>query len=138
MELIKITKAHKQLQVTEAMLEDSTIAMSCINGLQMQDVSATSLKIRDANLSDLEIFEAQLGGAYFHSIGLPPEGHPHYDANAKQRPLKFEDCMLEGSTFANCNLSDVSITNCELKGMTIDGIPVTELLDAYRGKQDQA
>jgi catechol-2,3-dioxygenase len=30
-------------------------------------------KINDANLSDLEIFEAQLGGAYIHGIGSEPQ-----------------------------------------------------------------
>jgi uncharacterized protein YjbI with pentapeptide repeats len=56
----------------------------------MNDIAATNVKISDANLSDLEIEGAQLGGAYIHNIGMPPKGHPFYDENAKQRPLKFE------------------------------------------------
>ena len=133
MELIEIKQAKKQLVVEETLLESSSIRMSCINGLTMQDVSATNVKIFDANLSDLEIFGAQLGGAYIHSVGMPPEGHPNYEAGAKQRPLKFDDCDLTGSTISNCNLSDVNILDCNLTGMTLNGILVDDLFKAYNG-----
>ncbi|MBB5394695.1 pentapeptide repeat-containing protein [Mucilaginibacter sp. AK015] len=131
MKLIEIINTAKQLNVREAMLENSTIKTACLNGLQMNDVSATNMKIFDANLSDLEICYAQLGGAYIHSIGLPPEGHPNYDANARQRPLKFDDCYLAGSTVTNCDLSGVAISDCNLTGTTINGILVEDLLKAY-------
>ncbi|MES2268702.1 MAG: pentapeptide repeat-containing protein [Bacteroidota bacterium] len=132
MELVEIINCQKQLNVYEAMLENSTIRVACLNGLSMNDVSVTNAKISDANLSDLEISEAQLGGAYIHDIGLPPEGHPHYDPNAKQRPLKFENCFLEGSTINNCNLTDVAISDCDITGMTINGILVEDLLALYK------
>ena len=99
----------------------------------MVDVSATGLKITDANLSDLEIENAQLGGAYIHNIGMPPEGHPAYNADAKHRPLKFENCDLNGSTITDCNLSNVNITDCNLNGMRINGILVVDLLKVYNG-----
>ena len=133
MELIEIKKATSRLEVTEAMLEQSTITMSCINGLVMEDVSATNVKIHDANLSDLEISDAQLGGAYIHNIGLPPEGHPAYQAGVKQRPIKFDNCDLNSSTINNCDLTGVHITDCNLSGMTINGISVEDLLKAYQG-----
>lgn len=132
MELVEIINTQKQLNVYEALLTNSTIRMACINGMVMDDVSATGLKISDANLSDLEINGAQMGGAKIHNVGMPPEGHPNYDPNAKQRPLKFNDCNLEGSAIADCNLSGVAITNCNLKGMTINGILVDDMWEAYK------
>lgn len=132
MELVEIINCEKQLHVYEARMEKSKIAMSCINGLLMNDVSATNVIISDANLSDLEINGAQMGGAYIHSIGMPPKGHPYYDPEAKQRPLKFEDCDLTGSTITDCDLSGVAITDCKLTGMTINGIKVEDLLQAYK------
>jgi len=134
MELVEIINCQKQLNVYEATLENSTICVACLNGLSMNDVSATNVKISDANLSDLEISFAQLGGAYIHDIGLPPEGHPNYEANVKQRPLKFENCFLEGSTITNCDLTDVAIKTCNIKGMTINGTLVEDLLEAYKNK----
>ncbi|MDB4920125.1 pentapeptide repeat-containing protein [Mucilaginibacter sp.] len=99
-----------------------------MNNASIEDVSATGVKIMDANLSDLEIEGAQLGGAYIHNIGMPPEGHPAYDPAAKQRPLKFENCDLNGSNIINCDLSNVNITECNLTGMKINGILVEDLL----------
>jgi uncharacterized protein YjbI with pentapeptide repeats len=91
-------------------------------------------KISNANLSDLEIDGAQLGGAYLHHIGPPPPGHPARVEGAQQRPLRFEECDLHGSTIRNSDLSAVSISRCKLRGLTIDGIPVEDLLAAYREK----
>lgn len=133
MEVIKIINSTKQLVIKEAVIENGEIKTACINNLHMRDVAAVNLIIEDANLSDLEIRFAQLGGAYIHDIGLPPAGHPHHDPNAEQRPLRFEDCDLHGSSITNCDLSNVSIINCKLTGLTIDGIPVDELLKAHKG-----
>jgi uncharacterized protein YjbI with pentapeptide repeats len=120
-ELITIAETKKTIRATRAM----------IDGSYFNDVSAKNVKIINANLSDLEIEGAQLGGAFIHNIGMPPEGHPFYDPNAKQTPLKFEDCDLTGSSFTNCNLSTVSIDDCNLAGMKINGILVEDLLQAY-------
>ncbi|MBL4675141.1 MAG: pentapeptide repeat-containing protein [Mucilaginibacter sp.] len=132
MEVIEINKTTKQLIVNEAVIDNGRITTACINGMQMYDVAATNVLIDNANLSDLEIKNAQLGGAYIHNIGLPPASHPYYDPNAEQRPLRFDDCDLHGSSITNCNLSNVSISNCNLIGMTIDGIPVEDLLKVYK------
>jgi uncharacterized protein YjbI with pentapeptide repeats len=117
-----------QLSETKVKID---IKRAMIDGSYFEDISAKNIKIADANLSDLEIENAQLGGAYFHNIGMPPKGHPLYDPSANQKPLKFENCALIGSTISNCNLSGVNIDKCELKGMRINGILVEELLNAY-------
>src|SRR5260221_11310373 len=98
-DLVQIFETQKTLSVKRAMLDNSNF----------DDVRATGVKITNANLSDLEIDGAQLGGAYIHNIGMPPKVHPAYDPNAQQRPLKFEDCDLNNSTMVNCNLSCVTI-----------------------------
>jgi uncharacterized protein YjbI with pentapeptide repeats len=134
MKKTEIISTESQLNIYQAMITDATISMSCLNGMVITDVSATNVKIADANLSDLEIHGAQMGGAYIHSIGMPPEGHPNYQPDAKQRPLKFDDCNLEGSTITNCNLTGVTITNCNLDGMTINGVLVEDLLKAFIGE----
>jgi uncharacterized protein YjbI with pentapeptide repeats len=121
-ELIEISQTKKTLQVKCAM----------IDGSYFNDISAKNVKIINANLSDPEIEDAQLGGAYFHNIGIPPKGHQLYDPTVKQRPVRFEDCDLTGSTITNCNLGDISIEDCNLAGMKINGILVEDLLRAYK------
>jgi uncharacterized protein YjbI with pentapeptide repeats len=122
MEKIEIKEECKVIDAQKAMLD----------GSYFRDVAMTNVKITDANLSDLEIEGAQLGGAFIHNIGGPPKDHPMYDPNFVQRPLRFEDCDLHGSTITNCDLSDIAITNCNFAGMTINGILVEELLRNYK------
>jgi hypothetical protein len=122
MEKIEINEDRKILLVTRAMLNDS----------QFKDVAMMNVKITDANLSDLEIEGAQMGGAYIHNIGMPPKGHPMYDQNARQRPLRFEDCDLNNSIITTCDLSGVVLTDCNISGMVINDIPVDKLLAGYK------
>ncbi len=129
---LEIIETKKILDVKRASIEDSRFEVFCMDRSHFRDVSAKNIKISDANLSDLEIEGAQLGGAYIHNIGMPPEGHPMYNAAAKQRPLKFENCDLTNSTITDCNLSDVAIDDCNLKGMKINGILVEDLLRQYK------
>ncbi|HTD39170.1 MAG TPA: pentapeptide repeat-containing protein [Mucilaginibacter sp.] len=119
MEKIEIKEDCKIIIANKAMLDNSDFF----------DVAMTNVKIANANLSDLEIEGAQLGGAFIHNIGMPPKDHPMYDPEARQRPLRFEDCDLHGSTFNNCNLSGVELTDCNIKGMKINGILIESLIN---------
>src|SRR3569623_1821788 len=100
MDTIEIKEDCKVIIAKNAMLNNSVFF----------DVAMTNVKIVNANLSDLEIEGAQLGGAYIHNIGMPPKDHPMYDPEARQRPLRFEDCDLHGGIIINCDLSGVEIT----------------------------
>jgi len=128
-EKISIAETAKVIEAKCACLDGSAFAMVKMSNASFNDVDLRNLKITNANLSDLEIEGAQLGGAYIHNIGMPPEGHPAYDPAVKQRPLRFEDCELSHSTFSNCNLQGVAITDCNIAGMTINGILVEDLLN---------
>jgi len=134
MESTKIRNAHTQLDVSEAMIDGSKFVRVMLKDCLFQDVMMAGTRIMDANLSDLEIEGAQLGGAYIHNIGMPPKGHPMYDPQAKMRPLKFEDCNLEGSVLENCNLSGVELKDCNIQGLKIDGVDISVLLNEHRKK----
>ncbi|RZK38129.1 MAG: pentapeptide repeat-containing protein [Pedobacter sp.] len=134
MEKLEIINADKILDVQMSQLNGSSFQNVMMNALLLNDVSMIHCKIINANLSDLEIEGAQIGGAYIRNIGGPPEDHPAYDPAFKQRPVKFENCDLNNSSFSSCDLSDVSINACNLSGMRIDGILVTDLLNAYNKK----
>jgi len=131
MEKLEITDDEKILDVQMSQLNGSSFKNVMMNNLLLNDVSMTHCKVINANLSDLEIEGAQIGGAYIHNIGGPPEDHPAYDPAFKQRPVKFENCDLNNSSFSNCDLNGVSITDCNLSGMRINDILVTDLLNFY-------
>jgi uncharacterized protein YjbI with pentapeptide repeats len=138
MEVLKIREAEKQLDAHDFNLENSKFVMGslrnsrfedlCLESVTFFDINGSKMKIINANLSDLEIEGAQLGGAYIHNIGMPPKDHPLYVEGARMRPVKFDDCDLSNSTFHDCNLSGVELKNCNITGMTINGIPVERLL----------
>jgi uncharacterized protein YjbI with pentapeptide repeats len=128
-EKLTIIETAKVIDAKYSHLDGSTFGMLKMSNASFNDVDLTKLKIINANLSELEIEGAQLGGAYIHNIGMPPEGHPAYDPAAKQRPLRFEDCELSHSTINNCNLQGVAITDCNINGMTINGILIEDLLN---------
>jgi len=132
-EALEIKAARKPLNVSESCIDNSKFVNVMLDGSLFNDVSFANIKIINANMSDLEIDGAQLGGAYIHNIGMPPEGHPYYKPGVKQRPLKFEDCELSGSIIINCNLTGMEISNCNLTGMKINGIAVEDLLKNYKG-----
>lgn len=96
------------------------------------DVNLGGARLHDINLSDLRVSAAQMGGATFRHIGPPPcaEGRP-----GRQRPVTFEEASLCDSVFRRVDLSNVRIESCDIRGMTIDGIPVAEALEAWRGKK---
>jgi uncharacterized protein YjbI with pentapeptide repeats len=131
-EKISIIETTKVIDAKYSHLDGSTFVMLKMSKASFNDVDLSNLKIVNANLSDLEIEGAQLGGAYIHNVGMPPKGHPSYDEKVKQRPLCFEDCELSGSTITDCNLSGVAISDCNTAGMTINGILVDDLLKKYQ------
>lgn len=134
MEPIKVKNTQAKIEVNEACIDGSTFINVMLKDCLFNDVMMAGTKIINANLSELEIEGAQLGGAYIHNIGMPPEGHPLYDPQAKMRPLKMEDCYLVNSVITNCDLSGVEIKDCNIRGLTIDGVDVSRLLEEHRKK----
>jgi uncharacterized protein YjbI with pentapeptide repeats len=132
MEKLEIKKAKKKLIIEDVCIDGSTFTNVCGKALLWDDVNLTATKIKNANLSDLEIKGAQLGGALFQHIGLPSKEHAHHHPDTRQRPLRFESCDLNNSVIIGCDLSGVEINNCSLEGMKINGIVVTELLKVYQ------
>src|SRR5580698_6349262 len=145
MEQIRVHHSTARIEATEFNLEGSEFTKGTLrnshlknimlSGTVIDDVNASDMKIINANLSDLEIEGAQLGGAYIHNIGMPPAGHPMYNPDARQKPLKFENCDLSNSTITDCNLSNVLIDDCNISGMKINGILVEDLLKQYNARK---
>ena len=98
---------------------------------EFDDINMSGVTFHNINFSDISISTAQIGGAKFKHIGPPPDENGKQD---KQHPVQFEEMMLNDSTFRKVDLSNVKIIDCNTEGMTIDGIPVQDMLDAYHNK----
>jgi uncharacterized protein YjbI with pentapeptide repeats len=100
-----------------------------LSGSEFENANMSKTRFHNINLSDVSISAANLGGAHFKHIGPEPDKN---GKQARQKAITFEEMMLGDSTFKHVDLSNVKITECNLKGMTIDGVLVTDLVAAYK------
>jgi len=70
-----------------------------------------------AVLSDARFSDTNLARADFDDVNLSE--------------ARFHNINLQKASFDNINFSNVSISNANLQGMTINGILVSDLLEAY-------
>ena len=108
-----------------AKLTGSRFEDVCLGEAEFENVSLVRARLRDINMSDMDVSYFQMHGTKFHH------------GWAQQRPVSFEECELVGSTFRKCNLSGVEIAECNTSGMKIDGIAVADLLEAFRKSRQQ-
>lgn len=118
----KMTVKHDNIAGSE--FEDLNMA-----GTQFTNINLSGSRFHDINFSDVHFTAAQIGGTTFKHIGLPPDKDGKQD---RQRPVTFEEGMLCDSVFRKMDLTNVKITDCDVTGMTIDGIPVTNLLKEWK------
>lgn len=130
-ERLDIVNAWKIIDAKQACFDHSKFIATGAEHMHFEDVSLSGTKITNANLSNLEINGAQMGGAYIHNIGIPKEGDLHYNPDTASKPVRFENCELKGSIMSNCDLSNVELHNCVIKGMRINGILVEDLINEY-------
>lgn len=120
----KIIKKHES--VPESEFEDLNLSGSKFSNINLRDST-----FHNINFSNVSISAANFSNVKFLHIGPGPDepGIP-----PKQGPVSFKDADFNGSTFEKVDLSNVQITHCQIKGMTIDGIPVCEMMSAYKEK----
>jgi len=101
----------------------------CMTGTQFTNINLSGSKFHDINFSDVLFTAAQIGGTTFKHIGPPPCKDDKQD---RQRPVTFEEGMLCDSLFRRMDMTNVKIVDCDIRGMTIDGILVTDLLNEWK------
>lgn len=116
-----------------ARLTGSRFEDVCLGDAEFDNVSLVRARFHNINFSDITVTAAQMGGATFRHIGPPPDKDGKQE---RQRPVTFEEMMLCDSTFRKVDLSNVRLVECDTTGMTIDGIPVADMMAAYRQRQE--
>jgi len=84
--------------------------------------------IRGAN-KPLVVEECNLAGSRFLDVNL--ENVSFEDVNL--RLSRFRDVNLTGANFTDAKLANASIVDSNIKGLTINGVLVSELFRAYEG-----
>jgi len=114
-------------------LSKTTFHDANMSGADFDDVNLSSARFHNINLSDIRVSAVQIGGATFKHVGPPPDSD---GKQQRQRPVVFEEAMLCDSMFRKVDMSNVKIVDCDIQGMTIDGVPVADLLAEHRKKRD--
>ncbi len=114
---------------TDANMEGAEFHDVNLAGADFDNVSLSGARFHNADMSDIRLSAVQIGGASFGCIGTPPDSEGH---QARQRAVVFENAMLCDSLFRRVDLSGSRIEECDLTGATIDGIPVADLLEAWK------
>lgn len=85
--------------------------------------------------------EVNLNGSSYHNMAMLSSSFENSVLNEtgfKDSALtgcRFDNTSLSGSKFVGADLSGVEIDGeCNIEGMTVDGIPVEELLKLYKEK----
>ncbi|MBI1208012.1 MAG: pentapeptide repeat-containing protein [Azospirillum sp.] len=91
----------------------------------------TRLDVKKADLSGSRFDDVCMAGSTFHNVNL--SGARFDDLNMSG--WRVHNVNLAGLHLTKANLAGVSISECRCDDMTIDGIPVTEMLAAYRAAQ---
>jgi uncharacterized protein YjbI with pentapeptide repeats len=118
----KMTVKHDIMPESE--FEDLNLARA-----RFDNINLSGSRFHDINFSDVEFTAALVGGSTFRHIGPPPckEG-----GSERQRPVIFEEGTLCDSIFHRMDLTNVKIAECNIEGMTIDGIPVADAINAWK------
>lgn len=102
------------------------------NGPQLQGHSYSRADMSESNFDGVNLassrFYAVLSDATFSDTNLVRASFDDVNLGA----ARFHNINLQCATFDNINFSNARITNANLTGMTINGILVSDLLEAYQ------
>jgi predicted transcriptional regulator YdeE len=112
------------------------------HGVDLRDVSFehtnfVNSKWEHIYFSNVHVNMAQWGGTVFENIKRPDAvgsdftEEPGTAGWVNLEPVTFLNSDLSTALFDNCKLNGVELRNCRMDGMTINGIPVQDLLDSY-------
>ncbi|WP_051507382.1 GNAT family N-acetyltransferase [Saccharibacillus sacchari] len=151
--------SYSRLHMAEASFSDCNLSKCKITNANLRGMT-----IGDSTLDEAEICHASLNGIYIHDVHV--DETPPLLERCELPLTKMTDCNLSYSALQNVRLSEASLTNVSLKnaevhgsdwrgmsvhstdlsnasfagckyaGMSIEGIPVLELLALYRSTRN--
>ncbi len=101
------------------------------DGPDLNGQTYSRARMRQSNFDGVDLSESRffavLSDASFSDTNLARADFD--DVNLSE--ARFHNINLQQASFDNINFSNASISNANLQGMTINGIRVSDLFDAY-------
>ena len=114
----------EKLKVHQQDISESEFRGVDMSGTIFEDVNLSGARFHNINLRGANFGAIDLGGATFSCMNTG-EDRP-------KEPALFDNIELDDCLFQNGCFRNTRIVNCDLTGMTIDGILVTEMINAYK------
>lgn len=95
-----------------------------MSGSVFDDVNLSGTRFFNVNLRDAQIGAVDFGGTSFSCMNTG-ECFP-------MKPAEFQNIELDNCTMKNCYFRNTRLVACDIRGMTIDDVPVTDMLKAYK------
>ena len=114
----------EKLQVESKDISGSQFRHLNMSGTVFEDIDLSGAKFFNINLRGADISAVDFGGASFSCMNT---GEDHPCQPVIFNSIELDDCTIQNSFFRN-----TKIVNCDLTGMTIDGVPVMDMVKAYK------
>jgi uncharacterized protein YjbI with pentapeptide repeats len=112
----RLTFRKKDLSGSE--FRSVSLSEAIFDGVDLSGARFFNVCLRDAQIGAVDF-----GGSRFSCMNTG-EDHP-------RKAAEFQNIELDNCTLKNCHFRGTRLVECDLTGMTIDGVLVTELLEAY-------
>lgn len=120
---VPITVKRKDIRQSE--FAELNMSGTTFKGVDLSDAVFEDINLRGAKLSAIDF-----GGACFSCMNTGED--------RERQPVSFVNIELHDCTFKGGSFRGVNIIGAELERMTIDGIPVAEMIEAYQKAQRTA
>ena len=116
------------------MSEKFAIENKDITGSEFRHLNMSGAVFEDVDLSEAKFFNINLRGAQIGAVDFGGSSFSCMNTgeDRPRRPVIFNSIELDDCTIQNSFFRNTKIVNCELTGMTIDGVPITDMVEAYK------
>jgi len=120
--ILLLVETHEDFEVFD--IDGSEFRRANMSGAVFEDVNLSGAKFFNINLRGAQIGAVDFGGASFSCMNAG-EYRP-------RQPVVFNSIELDDCTIQNSFFRNTKIVNCDLTGMTIDGVPVADMVEAHQ------
>ncbi len=114
----------EKLNVHQKDISESEFRGVDMSGTIFEDVKLSGARFHNINLRGANFGAIDFGGATFSCM--------HTGEDRPREPVRFESIELDDCTFSGCAFRNLKIINCDLTGMTVDGVPVADMINAFK------
>ncbi|WP_426333745.1 GNAT family N-acetyltransferase [Paenibacillus silvae] len=124
-----LMNSHKEF--IQANLDSTWYSSSSMVNSRITDCNLSGSKLTNLNMTEMLLADLRLTETKFEFCALDGVQFQDIHLGSERVPMHWKHCDLGGSRFVDCDLSGVELERCQVAGMSINGVPVEQLFEAY-------